>query len=1313
MKQLNLILTSTLLLSATVMPSFAQVSNDNEDGVYKLDARAGQNDFVPGQVLVKFKDGSPVKVSRARGMFRSVDNREVDAVLKEFGAESMDKLLPSAKPLQTRRKARAFNGKEVEEKDLSQLYTVKIKSLHKDSTMMLVGKLKELGEVEYAEPNYKIYMMGQVPKTMPETQAIQAKPSKPYSTRSGDEVICAYPEQNPLYEQQWGIKYLKIDELWKKSIKISKRPVIAILDTGVDITHPDLVDNIWTKEGTKNEHGYDFINETYNIRDYNMHGTHVAGIAAACNNETGIVGANPQALIMPITVMQSDGTGDVQVLVKGIQYAIDNGADVINMSLGTYAYSQVLREVLMTAYQKSVLVASAGNDSRGLNECVNRRDYTMFPAGYNFVLGVQASTQDGRLSGFSNSDCNGPTFSEYNLDDAENYELKAPGVNILSSIPYGSYKSLSGTSMSSALISGAISALKMVKTYNSQEIMWGDLIHSDCDFLATYNVSERKPDIEVMTLVWNDTEDGGNGDGHYDSGETVRFYPIVRTVWGETDNIKFHLDYANEYDDHSLVEIIQNDVDFGWNLSAYAYETSKNPIILKIADNCPDNRHIQLRLTTTCEGAINPSVSQDITLVVDNVIKLHGLQTTDLTLSPNHKYLVSGDYAVMEDVTLTIEPGTNLMFRDGVTMNILGSLNAHGVPGNMISFTRHVGDGGPYKILLHNNSMSYCMIEGAGEWSNVINDNGNVSVKNPGYIENCILSCCNFDNSDQVFRKCNVVRTPYSCGLWTATRLFLKSNLINNYYIKGLLCWDLIHQCNYVNNIITEQNKDDNFYNDYIMMTFKSSTPAVQTNDNPAYLGTSREDLVRPHVLDMNHGDGVGNGYGVVDLSNMLTEPVREAHGIVWKVLVDGIDPQDEYEIMPPLGVGKHKFEVYFNRPMNKAVIPNVAFGVRSPYNQNAVDEDGAWNEEGTIYTANKTITGKTQSDGMNRIHVWGAEDDEFFECPYENWRFRINIQSAGSLATGFSADAGLGCVKLSWDNSNNKFEDTMGFNVYRYTEGNEENPTRVNETVIGVEQEEYTDYDVKAGTTYYYYYKVISTDLKEFDTSNVVSSTPLTASLGDANGDGSVNVLDVTSTVDYIVGNDPKPFVFDAADMNTDKTIDVLDVVGIVNKILGPNAVRMASSENAQVAIYTIENGMLYIETPVALAGLQLLLNVADDQVLTPASSLKGFEQATTWFSENDYQLLAYHLGGRQLEPGKHAILDLGDAEISSIRLSDRQGRLVRAVPGQDTTGIKDAMGLKVKNVKGIYNLNGQKITNSSKLLHGVYIINGQKVVK
>ena len=1313
----NRYLLGLALLVAGALPAFSQVSNDNEDEVYKIDARAGHNDFVPGQVLVKFKDESPVKVSKARGLFNSVSNSSVDAVLKEFGVETMDKLLPNANPLQTRRKTRAFNGKEVEEKDLSQLYTIRMKSARKDSTMMFVSKLKELGEVEFAEPNYKIYMMGQVPNPVPQGLTRSVARTRTNSLEMTGDVICANPEQNPLYAEQWGIKQLHIDELWNKPVINKKRPVIAILDTGVDITHPDLVDNIWTKEGTEEEHGYDFINETYNIRDYNMHGTHVAGIAAACNNETGIVGANPQALIMPITVMQSDGTGDIQVLIKGIQYAIDNGADVINMSLGTYAQSQALREILMTAYQKSVLVASAGNDSKYMTECKCSGCQTMYPAGYSYVLGVQ-SGKDGMPDGFSNKDCNGPTYSEYNLDDAENYELMAPGTNIVSCIPYGKYKTLNGTSMSAPLVAGAISALKMVKEYNSPEIMWADLIHSDCDFLATYNINERKPDIEVMTLVWNDTEDGGNGDGHYDAGETVRFYPIVRTVWGETDNIKFHLDYANEYDDHSLVEIIQNDVDFGWNLSAYAYETSKNPIILKVADNCPDNRHIQLRLTTTCEGAVNPSVTQDITLVVDNVIKLHGLQSQDLILSPNHKYLVSGDYAILEDVTLTIQPRTKLMFREGVTLDIFGKLDAVGQPGNMIIFERHVGDGGPYNINLHNNSLKYCIIDGARDYSNPTGY-ARVLLGEQSVLEDCVVRNSNISSVPASIRRCNVVSLP-----WGDTNLYLFSNdcincnFVNNecdlYGEDSRISWDRLHQSNFFDNVITNNNEDDNFYNDYIMMAFKSETPAVQTNDNPAYLGTSREDLIRPHVLDMNYGDGVGHGYGVVDLSNMLTEPVKEAHGIVWKVLVDGIDPQDEFEIMPPLGVGKHKFEVYFNRPMNKTVIPNVAFGVRSPYNQNAVDEDGAWNEEGTIYTAYKTITGKTQSDGMNRIHVWGAEDDEFFECPYENWRFRINIQSAGSQATGFSGEAGLGRVELNWNELNTDVTDVLGFNVYRYTTTPDDS-VRVNDVTIDAAETHFTDYDIVPGTTYYYKYKVQSTDLKEFQTSNVVAVTPQTAKLGDVTGNNEVDVFDIVYEVNYILGQKPKAFVKCAADVNSDNVIDVLDVQGIIKTILNPSSASRTRSEDTSTAVYSIEDGILYVESSVALGGVQVLVNVPEKTDIT-LDDLKGFEQAGSWLSKNDYLFMAYNMKGKTLAPGKHALLRIGDGDVTSITIGDANGMKMSVTGGDGTTAI-DNMATAVKTQKGIYNLKGQKVAGSAdefrNLPKGIYIVDGIKVLK
>lgn len=1294
----NRYLLGMALLVAGALPAFSQVSNDNEDEVYKIDARAGQNDFVPGQVLVKFKDESPVNVSRSRGMFSSVSNSSVDAVLKEFGVETMDKLLPKAKPLQTKRKTRAFNGKEVEEKDLSQLYTIRMKSARKDSTMMFVSKLKELGEVEFAEPNYKIYMMGQVPNPVPQGQTSSVARTRTNSLEMTGDVICANPEQNPLYAEQWGIKQLHIDELWNKPVINKKRPVIAILDTGVDITHPDLVDNIWTKEGTDDEHGYDFINETYNIRDYNMHGTHVAGIAAACNNETGIVGANPQALIMPITVMQSDGTGDVQVLVKGIQYAIDNGADVINMSLGTYANSYALRQVLEHAYQNSILVASAGNDTRPLTECSGA---TMYPAGYAFVLGVQ-SGKDGVLDGFSNSDCNGPTYSELGLENQENYELIAPGTNIVSTIPFGNYKPLNGTSMSAPLVAGGVSALKMVKKYETQEIMWGDLIHMDCNFIKVYDVKERPADIEVIALKWNDSEDGGNDDAYFDAGETVRFYPVIRTVWGEAHNIKCHLEIGDEYEDASLIDIIQNDVDFGWDLSAYAYETGKNPIIFKISDNCADARHIKLKLTVTCDEAIN-SVTQEFVITVDNIVKLAGLIKEDRTLTANHRYLISDDVAVIEGATLTIEPGTNIMFRKGKRLSVFGELKACGEPGKMIIFSRYIGDGGDYHISLNGNTLSYCYIKDA---TDDYGNNGGFDTLD-GYLENCIIQ--NVDNNYIRSNRCNFMNTGINyCSQYT------NSNIVNNFI--SVISWhDVIHS-NYINNFSHIPNIDED-PESYYILRFTPSSPETDTNDNPGYLGTSRADLVIPHIRQMGYQwESDNNGYGTTDLSNMLTEPVREAHGIVWKVLVDGIDPQDEFEIMPTLGVGKHKFEVYFNRPMNKAVIPNVAFGVRSPYSQNAVDEDGAWNEEGTIFTAYKTITGKTQSDGRNRIYVWGAEDDEFFECPYENFRFRFDIQSAGSQATGFSGEAGLGRVELNWNELNTDVTDVLGFNVYRYTTTPDDS-VRVNDVTIDAAETHFTDYDIVPGTTYYYKYKVQSTDLKEFQTSNVVAVTPQTAKLGDVTGNNEVDVFDIVYEVNYILGQKPKAFVKCAADVNSDNVIDVLDVQGIIKTILNPSsASRTRSEEAAPSAVYTIEDGILYVESPVALGGVQVQVNVPEKTDITTLDDLKGFEQAGAWLSKNDYLFMAYNMKGKTLAPGKHALLRIGDGDVTSITIGDANGMKMSVTGGDGTTAI-DNMATAVKTQKGIYNLKGQKVAGSADELRnlpkGIYIVDGIKVLK
>lgn len=499
--------------------------------------------------------------------------------------------------------------------------------------------------------------------------------------------------------------------------------------------------------------------------------------------------------------------------------------------------------------------------------------------------------------------------------------------------------------------------------------------------------------------------------------------------------------------------------------------------------------------------------------------------------------------------------------------------------------------------------------------------------------------------------------------------------------------------------------------------------------DWPSWLGASKEETVRPYVYDSQnpHVDC----FTTIDLSNMPTRPYKEAHGIVWKVVVDGYDAQDDFAEMPPLGVGRHKFEVYYNRDdMDTTFTPTLTMGVRPPYTQIGISDGGYWSikDSVSVYTAFLNITGRLQADGLNRIVVTGGKDYDHFDIPDEYWRFNVLVQAAGSMATGFAAEAGLGKVELTWNNENNDFEDAMGFNVYRYNFVEKDSldrygrPTgvkiivpdtiRLNEMILDLDTDHFTDYEVTPGETYYYYYKVLSTDLKEYDISNVVAATPLTSTLGDANASGSVDVADVITTVNYAAGMDPKPFIFGAADVNVDEEIDILDVIGIIKIITHPNSAATASVE--AVAEYSVEDGIVYVDCPVDLAGVQLMLTADREATIIATEALNGFEQVGAWMDENSYLFMAYNMAGRVIPAGRHAILNIADADITDIRLSDKDGHNVLAVPAVPTVIDHIAADQQVR--RGVYDLMGRKVANDAsslpRLQPGIYIVNGSKVV-
>lgn len=1405
-----------VLLMVGVLPAASQVSNDNEDGVNKLNTRHGAQDFVPGQVLVKFKDDHRLTVNRTRGKFASTNADNVTGILHKYGTDEIEQLLPNEKPNRKLRRSRAYNGDVIQERDLSQLYCLKLSADHRHETMQMIKELKDLDEVEYAEPNYRVYMMG-------------------------GESIAANYGTNPMVSKQWYLDAYGVTALWNKPIVNSERPVIAIIDTGVDTEHPDLKENCIE--------GYDFVNNTSQVTDDNMHGTHVAGIAAACHNETGIVGANPQALIMPVKVLDRNGAGDNATVLRGVAYAVEHGAKILNLSLGGYGYSKAAADVYRNASLSAIIVAAAGNDGKCIyasHEGMQKHGILpapSFPGAYSYVLGVQATNRKGELASFSNYDDDGPLFScEASLDEPDgfNYEIKAPGTEIFSTLPGGNYGELQGTSMASPLVAGAISALMMVKQYDTQEQLWAELLHTN-NIAEAYELTEMPADLDVVRIMLRERKEFSDemegdylGNNEVKAGETINIYPVIRCTSGDASNIIIKIG-VDENEDPNAVQIITGETDFGWHLDAMGKAVSKNPLTVKIPEDIVDSRHIRMMITVSCDNQYG-SNSRQFIFIANNMETISGILSKNTTLYKGHTYYVDDVLYVNEGVTLTIEPGARLEFAKEKYLISDGKLIAKGTIEEPIIFTSHHGgerwngiktrkkktDGirkGLYTnneqtlfTLLKTESTPVFISDNFSKWGwfdrnsgygtksfsledyvegwNIYNDlldnvHGDESLlTDPNFLTSTVLKMLR-DFNEYIDKYITEVKTETNTGYGEVTANLLRWTQYSDYGDTIAYCriddcylgdyYD--HDCPFMDNcliehsdnpsmdgvccVVTEndfvynlrKNKyfniinndgasysysrltDSNFFNTNNEYWLKIDTqePEIDHSNNPAYLGTSREDIVRPHVYELGN---VSTGtWGTIDLSNMRTTPVTEAHGMIWKILVNGKDAQDEYEELAPLGVGRHKFEVYFNRPMNKNVVPLISFGVRFPWTQISVDENCSWNNEGTIYTAYKTITGKMSSDGVNRIYVRGAEDEEHFPCPYERTRFNINVQVAGSMATGFAAEASVGRVNLTWNNENNDFEDAMGFNVYRFCNDVKKtipghfdenwhwiepvevvDTIRINEKILDVETCEYTDYNVEPNHTYYYLYKVLSTDLKEYDVSNIVAATPKTSTFGDANGSGDVDVADVVTTVNYIIGKKPEPFIKDAADMNEDSNIDVLDVIGIVQKVLHPNNSRTRSTTEGSNAVYTIEDGVLYVESSVELGGVQVQVAFDEHQSVKNTNSLNGFEQSSTWLTDTDYLMLTYSLKGKSLAPGKHAILHIGNGKISSLHISDVNGYKVNTTRGE-ATNIESTIGSRVLRNNGVYNLKGQKVASSESemknLKSGVYIVNGMKVVK
>lgn len=226
----------------------------------------------------------------------------------------------------------------------------------------------------------------------------------------------------------WGVDKVKAPQVWQHTT--GRQIKVGVIDTGIDFHHPALRGSIIP--------GINLVNKDLPPTDDNGHGTHIAGTIAASNPNHGMIGIAPHALIAPIKAFDHNGSAYVSDIIQAIDWCVKNGMDVINMSFGMRTRSKAMQNAVIRAYNKGVIiVASSGNDSK--------KKSIDYPARYSHTIAVGATNAVRKIAPFSNR--------------GMYIDIYAPGDRIVSAWVNGEYHEMSGTSMATSHVTGAIALL--------------------------------------------------------------------------------------------------------------------------------------------------------------------------------------------------------------------------------------------------------------------------------------------------------------------------------------------------------------------------------------------------------------------------------------------------------------------------------------------------------------------------------------------------------------------------------------------------------------------------------------------------------------------------------------------------------------------------------------------------------------------------------------------------------------------------------------------------------------------------------------
>jgi serine protease len=537
------------LVFSFLLMGFSFGATAQSHGFFKMPAGITSDDYLEGQVIFKLKaDLAPfAKTSQ-------IELPEIVSLLTRYKAAGLTKIYPFHQP-----PAQKINQHGEPQIDLSLIYQFNIE----DNSRLeeAINALFATGMVEYAQPRY-------LPKLL-------------------------HVPNDPMVGSQYNLQRIKAFEAWDIS-KGDTSVVIAIVDTGNDRFHPDLIDAIaynyddpMNGEDSDNDgfvdnfYGWD-LGENKNDPQFNYsgHGVHVAGIAAAsANNGTGIAGVGYHSRFM--TVKVDDELGRLIMSYEGIVYAADRGAKVINCSWGsTSGAGQYGRDIVDYAtFNRDVLVvAAAGND----NNLV-----PFYPATYERALSVAATNS-------SDLKWSGSTFNVF-------VDISAPGATILSTFVNATYINSSGTSMAAPAVAGAAAILRHhFPNYSARQIaaqlkvttdnidtLAGNAAYAGLLGTGRLNMFKALTETHHSYVLMLDHLQDAESFGAYQGGHNVFLASRFENLLAPTGNISAKLTSFS-----SLVLVQNPEIDLGAMASGQIVTNETDPFILQLQSNIPSNQEV-------------------------------------------------------------------------------------------------------------------------------------------------------------------------------------------------------------------------------------------------------------------------------------------------------------------------------------------------------------------------------------------------------------------------------------------------------------------------------------------------------------------------------------------------------------------------------------------------------------------------------------------------------------------------------------------------------------------------------------------------